>query len=99
MEADIRCSALGGDLSAPKTLTTPTLANKHERPPEARLAPKNKQTRRSKSYKPSNTVSSPMPSCPAREKGGSYGWVHIIIFTPELFPERRLWFAPVFIPV
>ena len=45
MEAAIRCSALGGDLSAPKTPTTPTLANKHERPPGTRTTPENKQPR------------------------------------------------------
>ena len=45
MEAAIRRSALGGDLSAPKTPTTPTLANRHERPPDARTGAKNKQPR------------------------------------------------------
>ena len=45
MEAAIRCSALGGDLSAPKTPTTPTLANRHERPPGAHVGTKNRQPR------------------------------------------------------
>ena len=43
MEAVIRCSALGGDLSAPKTPTTPTLANRYEKPPGAHVGTKNKQ--------------------------------------------------------
>src|SRR5699024_11771805 len=43
MAATIRCSSLGGDLSAPKTPITPTLANRHERPPGAHVGTKNKQ--------------------------------------------------------
>ena len=45
MEAAIMYSALGDDLSAPKTPTTPTPTNEHERPPEAHTGTKNKQPR------------------------------------------------------
>ena len=43
--APARRNALKGDLSAPKTPATPTLANEHERPPGARTGTKNGQPR------------------------------------------------------
>ena len=45
MEAAIRCSALGDDLSAPKTPTIHTCTQHATKPPAARLAPENRQPR------------------------------------------------------
>ena len=44
MEAAIRCSALGGDLSALETSTTPTLTNGHKRTPGVHIGVENGQS-------------------------------------------------------
>ena len=96
MEAAIRCSALGGDLSAPKTPTIHTYTQRATKPPAARTTPENRQPRANTQVQKLQTLTRFLGLYALRGGSSCLGDIRVgayyNFFAPNYFPSGGLGF-------